>query len=90
MKKFSFLVLLMTICLMLNAYSFTVDAETVSLKVYNWQDYIDDGTDDDGNIVSTPVIDMFRWNSIVIPILHFVGINVGHIIFITPNTDIDF
>ena len=40
--------------------------------------------------VTTPVIDMFRWNSIVIPILHFVGINVGHIIFITPNTDIDF
>lgn len=59
MKKFSFLVLLMTICLMLNAYSFTVDAETISLKVYNWQDYIDDGTDDNGNIVSTPVIDMW-------------------------------
>lgn len=59
MKKFSFLVLLMTICLMLNVYSFTVDAETVSLKVYNWQDYIDDGTDDNGNIVSTPVIDMW-------------------------------
>jgi spermidine/putrescine transport system substrate-binding protein len=59
MKKFSFLVLLITICFMLNVYSFTVDAETVSLKVYNWQDYIDDGTDDNGNIVSTPVIDMW-------------------------------
>ena len=59
MKKFSFLVLLMTLCFMLNAYSFTVDAATVSLKVYNWQDYIDDGTDDNGNIVSTPVIDMW-------------------------------
>ena len=59
MKKFSFLVLLMCLCFMLNAYSFTVDAETVSLKVYNWQDYIDDGTDDNGNIVSTPVIDMW-------------------------------
>lgn len=59
MKKFSFLVLLMTICLMLNVYSFTVDAQTISLKVYNWQDYIDDGTDDNGNIVSTPVIDMW-------------------------------
>ena len=40
--------------------------------------------------VATPIFDMFRWNSIVIPILRFVGINVGHIIFITPNTDIDF
>ena len=59
MKKFSFLVLLMCLCFMLNAYSFTVDAATVSLKVYNWQDYIDDGTDDNGNIVSTPVIDMW-------------------------------
>ena len=59
MKKFSFLVLLMALCFMLNAYSFTVDAATVSLKVYNWQDYIDDGTDDNGNIVSTPVIDMW-------------------------------
>lgn len=59
MKKFSFVVLLITLCFMFNAYTFTTSAAEVTLKVYNWQDYIDDGTDDDGNIVTTSVIDMW-------------------------------
>lgn len=37
----------------------TVSAENVTLRVYNWQDYIDDGLDDVGEKVSTPVIDMW-------------------------------
>ena len=59
MKKFSFLVLLLGICFIVNAYAFTVSAEPLTLKVYNWQDYIDDGLDDDGNQISTPVIDLW-------------------------------
>ena len=59
MRKLLVLVLTLINILVISANLMTVSAEEVVLRVYNWQDYIDDGLDDDGNPVSTPVIDMW-------------------------------
>ncbi len=59
MRKLLVLVLTLINILVISANLMTVSAEEVVLRVYNWQDYIDDGLDDDGNSVSTPVIDMW-------------------------------
>ena len=36
------------------------EEEVRTLRIYNWQDYIDDGTDDDGNKVDTSVLEDFQ------------------------------
>jgi spermidine/putrescine transport system substrate-binding protein len=59
MKKILVFLLLLINVAVISVNIFTASAETVVLRVYNWQDYIDDGLDDDGNPVSTPVIDMW-------------------------------
>ena len=59
MKKILVFLLLLINVAVISVNIFTASAETVVLRVYNWQDYIDDGLDDDGNLVSTPVIDMW-------------------------------
>lgn len=57
-KVFVFiLTIITTILVFSNVY--TVSAKTEVLRVYNWQDYIDDGLDDAGEEVSTPVIKMW-------------------------------
>ncbi len=57
MKKFY--VLILTLFLTIFSFNFyqVEAASDLVLKVYNWQDYIDDGLDDNGDQVSTPVID---------------------------------
>ncbi len=59
MKKILVVLLALFNIIVISANVFKVEAEEVVLRVYNWQDYIDDGLDDDGNLVSTPVIDMW-------------------------------
>lgn len=59
MKKILVFLLVLFNVFVISANMSKVKAEEVVLRVYNWQDYIDDGLDDDGNSISTPVIDMW-------------------------------
>ncbi len=60
MKKLLVVLLALLSSVILYANAFAVSAaENVVLRVYNWQDYIDDGLDDNGDKVSTPVIDLW-------------------------------
>ena len=49
MKKILVFLLVLFNVFVISANMSKVKAEEVVLRVYNWQDYIDDGLDDDGN-----------------------------------------
>ncbi|MBQ8764522.1 MAG: extracellular solute-binding protein [Clostridia bacterium] len=57
MKKFSALILCLILCFSYAPLSF---AEETVLKVYNWQDYIDEGKDDDGAKISDSVMELWE------------------------------
>ncbi len=58
MKKILSLALCFTLALSLfGAMGLGADAAEVTLRVYNWQDYIDDGTDDNGTQVVPSVME---------------------------------
>ncbi|MBQ8293361.1 MAG: ABC transporter substrate-binding protein [Bacilli bacterium] len=60
MKKLLFVLLTLISSIIVWTNVFYVSAaESVVLRVYNWQDYIDDGLDDNGDQISTPVIDLW-------------------------------
>lgn len=60
MKKFCIYLLIFISILIIGSNLYTANAaKNAVLRVYNWQDYIDDGLDDDGNLISTSVIDMW-------------------------------
>ena len=52
MKKILVFLLVLFNVFVISAHMSKVKAEEVVLRVYNWQDYIDDGLDDDGNSIS--------------------------------------
>ena len=57
MKKFSAFILCLILCFSYAPLSF---AEETVLKVYNWQDYIDEGKDDDGAKISDSVMELWE------------------------------
>ena len=57
MKKISALILCLILCFSYTPPSF---AEEVVLKVYNWQDYIDEGKDDDGAKIKESVMELWE------------------------------
>lgn len=57
MKKISAIILCLILCFSCTPPSF---AEEVVLKVYNWQDYIDEGKDDDGAKVKDSVMELWE------------------------------
>lgn len=57
MKKFGALMLCAFLCLSLAPASY---AGTEVLRVYNWQDYIDEGKDDDGAKISASVTELWE------------------------------
>lgn len=57
MKKFSALVICLLLCF---GYVPPTYAKTEILRVYNWQDYINEGKDDDGTKISASVIELWE------------------------------
>lgn len=57
MKRISAFILCVLLCLCTSAVSF---AEEKVLRVYNWQDYINEGKDDDGAKISDSVIELWE------------------------------
>ncbi len=57
MKRFSAFILCLILCFSYAPLSF---AEETVLKVYNWQDYIDEGKDDDGAKISDSVMELWE------------------------------
>jgi len=57
MKKISALILCLIICLSLTPSTY---AEELVLRVYNWQDYIDEGKDDDGAKIKDSVTELWE------------------------------
>ncbi len=57
MKRFSAFILCLILCFSYTPLSF---AEETVLKVYNWQDYIDEGKDDDGAKISDSVMELWE------------------------------
>ena len=57
MKRFSAFILCLMLCFSLVPSAF---AEETVLKVYNWQDYIDEGKDDDGAKISDSVMELWE------------------------------
>ena len=47
-KTFSLLLCFVLFLSLLSGFSLSGNAEEITLRVYNWQDYIDDGTDENG------------------------------------------
>ena len=47
-KSFSLLLCFVLFLSLLTGFSLSGNAEEITLRVYNWQDYIDDGTDENG------------------------------------------
>ncbi len=57
MRKFYVLILSLLVTILMIANTYSVFAAEEVLYVYNWQDYIDDGLDDNGDQVTTPIIE---------------------------------
>ena len=57
MKKLSALILCLVLCF---GYLPPASAKTEILRVYNWQDYINEGKDDDGTKISDSVIELWE------------------------------
>ena len=57
MKKISALILCLLLCF---GYLPSAYAKTEILRVYNWQDYINEGKDDDGTKISDSVIELWE------------------------------
>ena len=59
MKRFGALIILICLCFGIMPPSFAQDEDLV-LRVYNWQDYINEGKDDDGAKISDSVIELWE------------------------------
>ena len=57
MKRFSTFILCLLLCMTLVPTSY---AEEEVLRVYNWQDYINEGKDDDGAKIAESVIELWE------------------------------